>query len=67
MLNLPVAETCGMAVSTSSGARSERCLQLTVEDKKCYIAKLSLINGIDPYVLSNKDFSEDMAHLPPLR
>ena len=46
-LNLRVAETCGMAVCTSSGARSERFLQLNVEDKKRYIAKLSLIDGID--------------------
>ena len=67
VLNLRVAETCGMAVSTSSGAQSKRFLQLTVEDKKCYVAKLSLIDGIDSYVLSNKDFSEDTAHLPSLR
>lgn len=66
-LNLRVAETCGMAVCTNSGARSERFLQLNVEDKKRYIAKLSLIDGIDPYALSNKEFSEDTAHLPSLR
>ena len=56
-----------MAVCTSSGARSERFLKLNVEDKKRYIAKLSLVDGIDPYMLSNKDFSEDTAHLPSLR
>ena len=50
-----MAETCGMAVCTSSGARSERFLQLNVEDKKRYIAKLSLIDGIDPYLLSDRD------------
>ena len=66
-LNLRVAETCGMAVCTSSGARSERILQLNVEDKKRYIAKLSLIDGIDPYMLSDRDFSEGTAHLPSLR
>ena len=66
-LNLRVAETCGMAVCTSSGTRSERFLQLNVEDKKRYIAKLSLIDGIDPYMLSDRDFSEDTAHLPSLR
>ena len=62
-----MAKTCGMVVCTSSGARSERFLQLNVQDKKRYIAKLSLIDGIDPYVLSNKEFSEDTAHLPSLR
>ena len=62
-----MAETCGMAVCRSSGARSERFLQLNVEDKKRYIAKLSLIDGIDPHMLSDRDFSEDTAHLPPLR
>ena len=67
MLNLRVAETRGMAVCRSSGARSERFLQLNVEDKKRYIAKLSLIHGIDPYMLSDRDFSEDTAHLPSLR
>ena len=56
-----------MAVCTSSGAWSERFLQLNVEDKKRYIAKLSLIDGIDPYILSDRDFSEDTAHLPSLR
>ena len=66
-LNLRVAKTCGMAVCTSAGARSERFLQLNVEDKKRYIAKLSLIGGIDPYVLPNKEFSEDTADLPSLR
>ena len=62
-----MAETCGMVVCTSSGARSERFLQLNVEDKKRYIAKVSLIDGIDPYMLSDNDFSEDRAHLPSLR
>ena len=67
MLNLRVAETCGMAVCTSSWARSEQFLHLNVEDKKRYIAKLSLIDGIDPHMLSDRDFSEDTVHLPSLR
>ena len=62
-----MAETCGMAVCTSSGARSERFLQLNVEDKKRYIARLSLIGRIDPYMLSDRHFLEDTAHLPSLR
>ena len=41
--------------------------QLNVEDKKHYIAKLSLIDGIDPHMLFDRDFSEDTAHLPSLR
>ena len=56
-----------MAVCTSSGARSEWFLRLNVEDKKRYIAKLSLMDGIDPYILSDTDFSEDTAHLSSLR
>ena len=56
-----------MAVCTSSGARSQRFLQLNVEDKKRYIAKLSLIDGIDLYMLSDRDFLEDTAQLPSLR
>ena len=67
VLNLHVAKTCGMAVCTSSGAQSERYLQLNFKDKKRYIAKLSLTDGIDPYILSNKEFSENTAHLPSLR
>ena len=46
VLNLHVAEACGMVVCMSSGAQSERFLQLNVEDKKCYMAKLSLIDGL---------------------
>ena len=56
-----------MAVSKCSKGRSERFLQLNVEDKKRYIAKLSLIDGIDPYVLPNNEFSEDAVYLPSLR
>ena len=62
-----MAETCGMAVCTSSGVRSKRILQLNVEDKKRYKAKLSLIDGIDPYMLSDRDFSEGTAHHTALK
>ena len=33
---------------------SKQFLQFRVKDKKCYIAKLSLISGTDPYVLPNR-------------
>ena len=62
-----MAETCGMAVSMRSEGRSEWFLQLSAEDKKRYTAKLSLVEGINPYVLSNNEFSEDKVHLPSLR
>ena len=56
-----------MAVSMRSEGRSEWFLQLSAEDKKRYTTKLSLVEGIDPYVLSNNEFSEDTVHLPSLR
>lgn len=60
-----------MAVSTvvcsHSERRSDRFLKLNIEDKKRYIAKLSLIDGIDPYVLPSSEFSEDTVCLPSLR
>ena len=38
---------CGMAVCTSSGARSKQFLPLNVKDKKKrYMVKLSLIDGL---------------------
>lgn len=58
MLRLHVAK-CRMVVSMAVSKHSEQFLQLqlNVEDKKCYIAKLSLIDGI--YVLVNSEFLED--------
>ena len=52
-----------------SGApcRSEAFLKLNNDQKKRYLSKLSLINGIDPYSLKKDDFTEDTSILPPLR
>ena len=48
-----------MEDSTCSKERPERFLQLSFEDKKCYIANLSLMDEIDPRVLLNEGFSQD--------
>ena len=66
-LNLRVTKACGMAVSKCSEERSERFLHLNVEDKKRYLAKISLIGGKDPYALPKADFSQDPIQLPSLR
>ena len=51
----------------SQPSRSEAFLKLNTEQKKRYLCKLSLIEGIDPYCLKNADFNEDTSVLPPLR
>ena len=55
--------------ASMSGApcRSEAFLKLNNDQKKRYLSKLSLINGIDPYSLKKDDFTEDTSILPPLR
>ena len=62
-----MAKAYGMAVSKCSEERSERFLQLNVEDKKCYLAKISLISGKDPYAIPKTEFSQDPIQLPSLR
>ena len=42
-------------------------LHLNVEDKKRYLAKISLIGGKDPYALPKAEFSQDPIQLPSLR
>ena len=50
---------CGMEGSTCCKVRPKRFLQLSFEDKKCYIANLSLMGEIDTGVLLNGGFSQD--------
>ena len=62
-----MTKVCGMAVSTCSEEWSEHFLHLNVEDKKHYLAKISLIGGKDPYALPKAEVSQDPIHLPSLR
>jgi len=55
------------AVTKWPQPHSERFLQLTAEDKQRYLAKLSFIDGKDPYTLTRSEFSEDLAQLPSLK
>ena len=56
-----------MEDSTCYNERPEQFLQLSFEDKKCYIAYLSLMGEIDPRVLPNEGFSQDSLGLPSLK
>ena len=56
----------GMADSTCSKERPERFLQLSFEDKS-YIANLLLMGEMDPWVLLNRGFSQDLVWLPSLK
>ena len=47
--------------------RSEVFDKLNSDQKKRYLCKLSLIDGVDPYSLKRADFSEEPSILPPLR
>ena len=60
---------CGMEDSTCYKERPKRFLQLSFEDKKCYIAylSLSLMGEIDPRVLLNEGFSQESLWLPSLK
>ena len=63
-----MAKTSDVEDSTCNNKESpERFLQLIFEDKKCYIANLSLMGQIDPRVLVNGGFSQDSLWLPSLK
>ena len=62
-----MAKTCGMEDSTCYKELPERFLQLSFEDKKCYIDYLSLMGEIDPRVLLKGGFSQDSLGLPSLK
>ena len=67
MLNLRVTKACGMAVSKCSEEWSELFLHLNAEDKKRYLAKISLIGGKDLDALPKAEFLQDPIQLPSLR
>ena len=49
---------------------AERCRyfhSLVLDTKKRYVAKTSLLGGVDPNALKQWDFSQDIALLPLLR
>ena len=50
-----------------SNLRSEQFLSLTCGEKKRYLSKIELLDGVDPYTLKKGDLSNDIAVLPPLR
>ena len=56
-----------MEDSTRYKERPERFLQLSFEDKKCYIDYLLLMGEIDPRVLLKGGFSQDSLGLPSLK
>ena len=47
--------------------RSDYFFSLESEAKSRYLAKTSMIDGLDPYALKTTDFTQDIAHLPLLR
>ena len=47
--------------------RSQYFHSLDLDTKKRYVAKTSLLGGVDPYALKQRDFSQDIALLPLLR
>ena len=53
-----------MEDSTRYKEHPERFLQLSFEDKKCYIDYLLLMGEIDPRVLLKGGFSQDSLGLP---
>ena len=59
----------GLADSMCSKEHPEQFLQLQLssEDKKCYIANFSLMDEIGPWVLLNRRFSQDWVWLPSLK
>jgi len=47
--------------------RSDCFYSLNKEEQKRYFAKLTLVGGMDPYIISDTDFSKDVGLLPSLR
>ena len=47
--------------------RSDYFYSLKKEEQKRYLAKLTLVGGVDPYTISDTDFSQDVGLLPSLR
>ena len=42
-------------------------MKLNKAAKERYLSKLSVLDNHDPYLLKGRDFTEDLAALPPLR
>ena len=52
---------------SDEATRSEAFYKLNSDQRKRYLCKLSLIDGVDPYSLKKADFTEEPSILPPLR
>ena len=42
-------------------------IKVNKADKERYLSKLSVLDNHDSYLLKGRDFTEDLAALPPLR
>ena len=56
-----------LTAKMSNVQRSDYFMKLDKAAKERYLSKLSVIENSDPYLLKGKDFTEDLAALPPLR
>ena len=66
---LPFALPCGKKQPSSMAAavQSDYFHTLDLDTKKRYLAKTSLIGGVDPYALKQQDLSHAVDLLPLLR
>jgi len=47
--------------------RSNCFYSLKKDEQQRYLVKLTLVGGMDPYTISDTDFSQDVSLLPSLR
>lgn len=77
-MTLPAASTSvqlsGGQANAMAAAEQEKCnsfsdyfYALDLNSRKRYIEKVKLCEGIDPYVLSTKDLTNELANYPPVQ
>ena len=56
-----------LTAKMSSIQYSAYYMKLNKAAKERYLSKLSVLDNHDPYLLKGRDFTKDLAALPPLR